>query len=153
MAHLQGRTASMIASTAIALSVASSGLTADNASAMGMYRWKNRPVLIFAPSAQDARLQRQRSVLMSKSRDLRDRDMVVIAVIGNSVRALVGRAPGRSAASLRKRFGVGGGSFRVLLVGKDGGVKLSSGAPISSARLFSLIDAMPMRRQEMRERR
>ena len=43
----------------------------------------------------------------------------------------------------------GSPAFRVRLVGKDGGVKLDQGAPIETATLFALIDAMPMRRAEM----
>lgn len=44
----------------------------------------------------------------------------------------------------------GATGFRVRLVGKDGGVKLDSSAPVSVADLFTLIDAMPMRRAEQR---
>ena len=40
-------------------------------------------------------------------------------------------------------------AFRVRLIGKDGGEKLDSAAPVSAAALFALIDAMPMRRAEM----
>jgi len=39
--------------------------------------------------------------------------------------------------------------FRVRLVGKDGSVKLDRGEPVGTTTLFSLIDAMPMRRAEM----
>jgi hypothetical protein len=41
----------------------------------------------------------------------------------------------------------------VLLVGKDGGVKLSSSSPLSASTLFGTIDAMPMRIDEMRRRK
>ena len=41
---------------------------------------------------------------------------------------------------------------RILLVGKDGGVKLRSEEPVSIQRIFDLIDSMPMRRREMREK-
>lgn len=42
--------------------------------------------------------------------------------------------------------------FTVMLIGKDGGIKLSQTSPVTNTELFELIDAMPMRRQEMRER-
>lgn len=45
---------------------------------------------------------------------------------------------------LRLLFGVQG--FEVLLVGKDGAVKLRSRKPITLEALFAEIDAMPMRR-------
>jgi hypothetical protein len=52
-------------------------------------------------------------------------------------------------ADVRRRFGVAAGSFRVVLLGKDGGVKLRSSEPLAVDRLDSLIDGMPMRRLEM----
>jgi len=55
----------------------------------------------------------------------------------------------KSVQDIRKRLGVVGGSFQVLLIGKDGGVKLRSSEPVSMKDLFGLIDSMPMRQQEM----
>ena len=45
-----------------------------------------------------------------------------------------------------------GAGSQVLLIGKDGGVKLRSTEPVSTDELFALIDSMPMRRREMEER-
>ncbi len=38
--------------------------------------------------------------------------------------------------------------FKVLLIGKDGGVKLRTQTPVTPLELYQLIDAMPMRRRE-----
>ena len=54
---------------------------------------------------------------------------------------------------LRERLGLPADSFRAVLIGKDGGAKITAAAPIAPQRLFATIDAMPMRRTEMRERR
>jgi hypothetical protein len=40
----------------------------------------------------------------------------------------------------------------VVLIGKDGGDKLTSASPLDAARLFATIDATPMRREEKRRR-
>jgi len=45
----------------------------------------------------------------------------------------------------------GAGDFGISLIGKDGGMKNEWKEPASPADVFSLIDAMPMRREEMRE--
>jgi hypothetical protein len=42
------------------------------------------------------------------------------------------------------------GTFTVVLVGKDGGDKLQSTTPITLQKLYETIDAMPMRREEMK---
>jgi hypothetical protein len=76
-----------------------------------------------------------------------ERDLILIKVTGDTVRGASDRA-----ADLRRRFGVRAGAFRVVLIGKDGGVKIEAAAPLPARRLFETIDAMPMRRDEMRRR-
>ncbi len=41
-------------------------------------------------------------------------------------------------------------SFTFILVGRDGGEKLRSSEVVSAEKLFGLIDAMPMRKDEMK---
>lgn len=122
----------------------------DGAQAMSTYLWKNRPLFVFSPSRQQASLVRQFRIINANRRDFAERDMVVITVVGDRVTTRFGRAPKLGAHSLRRRFGVGYGEFRALLVGKDGTIKLSRGQAIAAEHLFALIDSMPMRRQEMR---
>ncbi len=81
-----------------------------------------------------------------------ERDVVVVWLIGDRVSANLGPPPAETAAALRRRFGVEGQGFRVVLVGKDGDVKRESSAPLSAVGLFGTIDAMPMRKQELRRR-
>ena len=51
----------------------------------------------------------------------------------------------------RPELGVGAKTaFEVLLVGKDGGVKLRRSGPVDCREISALIDAMPMRREEMK---
>jgi hypothetical protein len=53
---------------------------------------------------------------------------------------------------LRKRLSVPSGRFTVILIGKDGGEKIRQGSSVDLKEIFAIIDAMPMRQQEMRER-
>ncbi len=101
----------------------------------------DRPLYVFAPSTSDARLARQQAINAAARGGFQDRDMSVSIVAGVT-----------GATGLRSRFGVSPRQFRVILVGKDGGMKLSSASPVSAAELFRVIDAMPMRRLEMRNR-
>ncbi|RZK33884.1 MAG: DUF4174 domain-containing protein, partial [Hymenobacter sp.] len=39
-------------------------------------------------------------------------------------------------------------SFSVVLIGKDGGVKLAQTQPLAPENLFGTVDKMPMRKQE-----
>jgi hypothetical protein len=54
-----------------------------------------------------------------------------------------------TANQLHARFGAAETGFRVALVGKDGGTKLTRSKPLSADVLFGTIDSMPMRRKEV----
>lgn len=140
---------------AASLSIAAAALCAampGGAGAMSAYTWKKRPLVVFAGAAGDASLSKQRAIVAASRGGFAERDMVVVYVVGSEVSSDLGPGPGMSAAALRSRFGVGAGAFRAVLVGKDGGAKISSGSPLSAGTLFGTIDAMPMRQQEMRRK-
>lgn len=50
--------------------------------------------------------------------------------------------------ALRREADIKKGSFKVVLVGKDGGIKLRGDTVVSNADMFDVIDRMPMRRIE-----
>lgn len=147
---------------AIKLSTSLSGFTAvaiatvtvatPAAQAMSDYQWKKRPIVVFAPSDSDARLIRQKSIINGARTGFLDREVVVVYVTGTSMTHDLGAGPGMSGSALRSRFRASEGAFRVLLVGKDGGIKLDSPAPLAASDIFGEIDRMPMRRDEIRRR-
>ena len=52
--------------------------------------------------------------------------------------------------SIRKRFNFD--NFNLILIGKDGGVKYNNNEPVKINKIFEIIDKMPMRMQEIKER-
>ena len=119
---------------------------------MQRFQWQNRPLLVFAPVAESPDLQRQLAIARDHAAGWRERDMVTIVVAGDRpVTVDRTRAKDLSNAALRRRFQVAGDRFAAILVGKDGTEKLRHDAPIPAAKLFQTIDAMPMRRREMRK--
>jgi Domain of unknown function (DUF4174) len=144
----------MIAETGRMLLMAAAAATtigATGAVAAGdPYLWKYRPVLVFAPDDGDASLARQKQAVAAQADAFRERSVVVVYVVGDRVSRAFGPAPGAAASTLRQKYGVAAGEFHAILVGKDGGVKLQSRTPLSAERLSKVIDAMPMRRDEMR---
>ena len=105
-------------------------------------RWRSRILVVSAPSAEDAGLKAQRIALGPVRDGLAERQLVVMEAVG----------PGPEAVTLRKRLNLPPDAFRAVLIGKDGGVKLVSEEPIPPQTLFATIDAMPMRKDEMRSR-
>ena len=113
-------------------------------------RWKNRVFLLFSHSESDASFQSQKKGLAFGAEGVVERELVILEITeqGQS-RAGNQLLSEKSVQEIRKRFGLQTGTFQVLLIGKDGGVKLRSSEPVSTKDLFGLIDSMPMRRQEM----
>jgi hypothetical protein len=89
-------------------------------------------------------------MLLNAESGLNERDVVVISVLKDMVSTRERPAAPVSADDLRDAYDVLPHDFRVVLIGKDGGVKLRQDEPILAADLFALIDSMPMRKQEMR---
>ena len=117
------------------------------------YTWQNRLLLIFAPSADDSRLRQQQQILASSEAELIDRDLVILRLLPDSEPDIDNQpAAGVDSDSIYRDFAIEPGDFRLLLVGKDGTLKLSSDSPVSTARLFGLIDSMPMRQWEMQNK-
>src|SRR5579883_1311597 len=120
------------------------------ASPLDGFRWSRRPVIVFADAGGNL-YDRQVRKLRAASGGLRERDIVVIGVAGGDASALIGGPdPRQGADAFRKAYGVPSGRFEVLLVGKDGGVKFRARDLVSPSEIFRIVDAMPMRRQEMR---
>jgi hypothetical protein len=118
------------------------------------YLWKNRLLLVFGSSEDDAQYRGLEKDLREQGNAIVERDLLVFHVFENGVSRL-GHSPidAQSASLLRNRFSVNPGQFLVVLIGKDGGEKLRRGGEVDITEIFSLIDSMPMRRREMRERR
>lgn len=101
--------------------------------------WSHRPLVVLGPGTDDPRVVAMRRRVNEARVGFEDRDMVW--------RFVDTSASGDIAT--RDRFEVSQGAFGVRLVGKDGGVKLTSDEPVELDELFELIDGMPMRQREM----
>ena len=102
------------------------------------FRWKKRPVLVFADGAEDPAFIEQLELLRARSDDLLDRDVVVLIDTDPAA-----RSPLR--LKMRPR------GFMLVLVGKDGGIKLRKPFPWDVREITRSIDKMPMRQREIRE--
>ncbi len=104
------------------------------------FRWTHRPVIVFADSPNDPRFAQQVSLLEAGAAELAERDVVILTDSDPSVL-------GPLREKLRPR------GFMLVLIGKDGGVKLRKPFPWDVRELSRSIDKMPLRQREIRERR
>jgi len=110
---------------------------------LSRYQDKNRLLLIFSPSSSDPRFRRQNRLLAQSKAAFIERDLRRFDLILASGRGKI----------LYRRYHVQPGQFRVLLIGKDGHVAFGGPSPLTLRELSARIDAMPMRRDEMRRQR
>ncbi|MEO1653786.1 MAG: DUF4174 domain-containing protein, partial [Bacteroidota bacterium] len=118
------------------------------------FRWKNRIILLFGYHSRQESFQIQRALLQNQSSGLKERDLLLFQVFKmEEGKYLEKRIKKSWAQALRQKFRVGARDFCLILIGKDGGVKLKSNKAVPVQEIFALIDGMPMRQREMRERK
>jgi hypothetical protein len=116
------------------------------------FQWKNRLLLVFAPSVDDSACRLLMTEMTNQTGGVQDRDLLLGEIFERGPSRFAGAALSpQSAESFRRQFAVRPGISTVILIGKDGEVKLRREGPVQATEIFALIDSMPMRRQEMRE--
>ena len=138
--------------TAIGMLISSGDIAAEkNDTEMSVYLWKNRPLLLFAQSPSSPGYPSVQEILSAHINQIIDRHMVIIEVFENGLVRVDGKSNSQySAESLRQHFSAKEGKLTTILVGKDGGIKFRQIGKFHLGDIFSLIDEMPMRQQEMR---
>ena len=124
------------------------GLAADR-NPLVAERWKTRPVVVVVPQAADPLLANVNAALeKTATREaFRERDMALYTVIagkGSRNGQALDAAQTRALLQALRLDARGPATF--VLVGKDGGVKMTEGADVDLQAVFAEIDRMPMRR-------
>jgi len=102
--------------------------------------WKNRPVVVFADTADDPAFIEQMERLAAGAVELTERDVIVIVDTDPEARSAI-------RLQMRPR------GFMLTIVGKDGQVELRKPFPWSVREISRSIDKMPVRQQEIRDRK
>ncbi len=124
-------------------------------------RRTHRPLLVFASDSTDKKFVEQVKLLADKASELDERQVLFIPIAGQTdAPAHIGKDTSRQplaqlsagdAAAARLRYHVAPAEFTLILIGKDGGEKFRSHTPVTIEKLSTIIDAMPMRQQEVRD--
>jgi Domain of unknown function (DUF4174) len=103
---------------------------------------KYRRILVFAPDSTNASFKNQNRIFEKEEKGCVERDIIVEYYVVKS-----------KGNPFFDKYQVSKSSFTVLLIGKDGSVKLRSKEIVSAERIYALVDAMPMRKDEMRKKK
>ena len=115
------------------------------------YQWNNRLLLVYAASNESPVYQEQVQEFEQHQKGVEERDLVIFFIFPQKVINPEGKvSPSQTADYLRQRYSIASDQFAVILIGKDGGAKLTEKEFLSTDRLFGTIDQMPMRQREMR---
>ncbi len=110
-------------------------------------------LLLFAPDHQDLRLKQTQYLLQQSSCDIKDRDIITGIIVSQGPSTLDKKSISRQyASSLYKQFDILSGQFVVILLGKDGSEKFRVLYLPDLDEIFTLIDGMPMRQDEIQNR-
>lgn len=102
--------------------------------------WLARPVVVFADSPNDPRFRQQMDMLSARPDELAERDVIILTDTDPAARS-----------DLRLRLRPRG--FMLVIMGKDGEVELRKPGPWNVREISRTIDKMPLREQEINDRR
>ncbi len=130
----------LLALALIMLLMPVAGLVAQDSDPLARYAWVKRPLVIFADTPDDPRFQRQMKLLADDPKVLEKRDVVILTDTDPAA-----RSPLR--LKLRPR------GFMLVLIAKDGKIAFRKPLPRTVREISRAIDKMPMRLDEMKEKR
>lgn len=120
-------------------------------------RWEHRLLLVFEAAPMDQEYAAQLSTFEGLDEELIDRNMLWFhqlrsgqGYVSEGLRPSA-RLSAKLLASLQRQYNPDNKPFLVVLIGKDGSIKYVTDELLLPADLFAIIDAMPMRQQEMQE--
>ena len=114
-----------------------------NSGPLEKYLWKNRVIITFSPSKINFERNKFLNSINKNLCDFNARNIIHIDLILNTNKQEI-KIFERSFGNLS----LSPIEFRLILIGKDGGIKLNS-KKTSIKDIFNLIDTMPMRKEEM----
>ncbi|MGD1842832.1 MAG: DUF4174 domain-containing protein [Thermonemataceae bacterium] len=120
------------------------------------HQWENRVLIVKTTDEQSQKYQQQLKEFKKATEGLSERKLVLYQVVGNSYQLTDYQNPqantsGKVSQALNQKFLKEKELFEVILIGLDGGVKRQKTTLLTQEELFGLIDAMPMRKAEMKK--
>tara|TARA_B100000945_G_scaffold317098_1_gene319291 strand:+ start:607 stop:1050 length:444 start_codon:yes stop_codon:yes gene_type:complete len=117
------------------------------------FEWENRVLII---GGHGSKFKSQLDQINFEDKEFIDRNLVIILLEENNSKIsydglkTIKTIDYDSTLSIRNKYDFK--NFKLLLIGKDGGEKYNSNEPVNINVIYELIDAMPMRKQEIEER-
>ncbi|MHA7060080.1 DUF4174 domain-containing protein [Aquimarina sp. M1] len=119
---------------------------------LNKHLWKDRLLLVVADSYENPKLVEQHKEFENKPMAVADRKLIMYQITPSSYQKGIKKSTPIENSDFYKKFNPSNRDFMVILIGLDGGIKLTSNNVLSSSQIFGNIDQMPMRRQGLRNK-
>ena len=121
---------------------------------LNKHQWKHRVILLLANDTDNSLLDSQLKEFKIKSNGFKDRKLILYSVLPKKYKLLNSENNDWiENTEFYEAYHTGSKNFEIILIGLDGGVKLRQDSILSTEKLFATIDAMPMRKAEMKRNR
>ena len=117
------------------------------------HQWENRLVLIITKDLISDIFKRQNETLASKTEELKQRKILVYKIIPENYQFEYSNKNTIQNDKIFQKYNKADNIFKLILIGLDGGIKLEQTEFLSTEKLFAIIDGMPMRRSEIRNKK
>jgi hypothetical protein len=115
--------------------------------------WQERLLILVAPSADDPAIVRQKRALRDAGDALAERRLRIIELYSEPDSDDSGRLAPAQRRAIREGLGVASSDRQLVLIGLDGGIKRRAPLATPLRDILQQIDGMPMRRQEIEDRK
>ena len=127
-----------------------SKFSALHAQNLSQHLWKNRVILIF--SEDNSAFERQMLAFKANEKGMYERSLIVYHLKSDEYEQVMPKGDVQRSMNLFKKKNQANASFELILIGLDGGIKLRQKEFLSCEKLFAIIDSMPMRSSELKNR-
>ena len=113
-------------------------------------QWKNRVLLIMSENPNDPLVKQQVSLFSKDAEEMKERKLLLMQVFPEFYLMGGDSAIRRTSGEVYFDYKSAKKSFELILIGLDGDEKMRRAELIRPQDLYAIIDAMPMRRYEMK---
>ena len=113
-------------------------------------QWKNRVLLIMSENPNDPLVKQQVSLFSKDVEEMKERKLLLMQVFPEFYLMGGDSAIRRTSGEVYFDYKSAKKSFELILIGLDGDEKMRRAELIRPQDLYTIIDAMPMRRYEMK---
>jgi hypothetical protein len=127
-----------------------SKFSALHAQNLSQHLWKNRVILIL--SEDNSAFERQMLAFKANEKGIYERSLIVYHLKSDEYEQVMPKGDVQRSTNLFKKNNQANVSFELILIGLDGGIKLRQKEFLSCEKLFAIIDSMPMRSADIKNR-